>query len=144
MKIRFLLTLFIFALVCNAWAQNGQKRKLLFIGIDGVRSDALQKANTPTIDSLITTSVYTFDSWHLGITVSGPSWSSMMTGVSYKKHGVTNNSYTGSKFDQYPYFTTRAQELLPNRVFLQYLAPQQPLLKNSSSQRTTPKIHSAS
>jgi hypothetical protein len=115
MNLRLLLTLLLLVVASTgAQAQNGQKRKLLFIGIDGVRSDALQKANTPTIDSLIATSVHTFDSWHLGITVSGPSWSSMLTGVSYLKHGVTNNSYTGSKYDRYPYFTTLAKTLKPN------------------------------
>jgi hypothetical protein len=114
MNLRFLLTLFLMcATSYGVLAQNGQKRKLLFLGIDGVRSDALQKANTPTIDSLIATSVHTFDSWHLGITVSGPSWSSMLTGVSYLKHGVTNNSYTGSRFDRYPYLTTLAKTLKP-------------------------------
>src|SRR5262245_8964894 len=91
-----------------------QKRKALIIGIDGVRSDALQLANTPNIDSLMAGGLYTWDAWHCGITVSGPSWSTIMTGVWWNKHGVSNNNYTGSKFNQYPYFTTRAKELLPN------------------------------
>jgi hypothetical protein len=91
-----------------------QNRKVLVIGIDGVRSDALQQAATPNIDSLIATGLYTYDAWHCGITVSGPSWSTIMTGVWWNKHGVSSNAYTGSHFDDYPYFTTRAKELLPN------------------------------
>ena len=33
-------------------------RKVLFIGLDGVRTDALQLANTPAIDSLIQRSFF--------------------------------------------------------------------------------------
>lgn len=89
---------------------SAQERKVLFIGVDGVRSDALQQANTPTWDSLCASGLYTYTSWHVGITVSGPSWSSMLTGVWHGKHGVTNNNYTGSNFNDYPYFTTLAKQ----------------------------------
>ena len=37
-----------------------------------------------------------------------------MTGVWWDKHGVTNNSYTGSNFNTYPYFTTLAKQLKPD------------------------------
>lgn len=89
----------------------GQKeRKALFIGIDGVRSDALQIANTPNIDSLTDSGIYSYDSWHLGVTSSGPSWSSMLTGVWEAKHLVTNNSYSGANFGEYPYLSNRLKE----------------------------------
>jgi hypothetical protein len=93
---------------------SAQQRKVLFIGVDGVRSDALIQANTPTWDSLCAAGLYTYTSWHVGITVSGPSWSSMLTGVWQGKHGVTNNNYTGSNFNDYPYFVTRAKEYRPD------------------------------
>jgi hypothetical protein len=73
-----------------------QKRKVLLIGIDGCRSDALQLANTPNLDSLIAHGAYTYDSWCAGITISGPAWSSIFSGVWYPKHGVTDNTYSGS------------------------------------------------
>ncbi len=91
-----------------------QKRKVLIFGLDGIRSDALQQANTPHIDTLINTGFYTFDSWNMGITVSGPTWSTIFTGVWFPKHGVTDNSYAGSNYSQYPYFLTRAKQLKPN------------------------------
>jgi len=91
-----------------------QKRKVLIIGIDGCRSDALQQANTPNLDGLIANGLYTYDAWHCGITVSGPSWSTIMTGVWWNKHGVSSNAYTGSHFNDYPYFPTLAKQLLPN------------------------------
>ncbi len=90
-----------------------QNRKVLVIGIDGCRSDALQQANTPHLDSLIATGLFTYDAWHCGITVSGPSWSTIMTGVWWNKHGVTSNTYTGSHFDNYPYFPKLAKSVKP-------------------------------
>ena len=36
-------------------------KKVLLIGMDGCRADALSLANTPNIDNLITTSVFSFD-----------------------------------------------------------------------------------
>ncbi len=97
---------------CNAFAS--QKRKVLFIGIDGVRADALQSANTPNIDTLVAHGSYTYDSWCLGITVSGPSWSTIFSGVWYPKHGVTDNSYSGSKFDKFHLFPALAKQHKPS------------------------------
>lgn len=93
---------------------SAQERKVLFIGIDGVRTDALQQANTPNLDALFQNGTYSYTSWHVGVTSSGPSWSDMLTGVWENKHGVTNNSYTNSNYNQYPYFVTRAKEHRPN------------------------------
>lgn len=102
-------------------AQSQTERKVLFIGIDGVRFDALQQANTPIMDSLMNTGLYTYDSWHLGITSSGPSWSTMLTGVWEQKHGVTNNSYTNANYNNYPYIPTRAKEVDPNLKCVQII-----------------------
>lgn len=99
-------------LITSLWAS--QPRKVLIIGIDGLRTDALQQANTPYLDALIASGFYTYESWHEGITVSGPSWSTIMTGVEFPKHGVTSNSYSGSNYNEYPYFTKRAKECLPD------------------------------
>ncbi|MEC8703627.1 MAG: alkaline phosphatase family protein, partial [Candidatus Neomarinimicrobiota bacterium] len=37
-------------------------------------------------------------------TMSGPGWSTMLTGVWYDKHGVSGNFFRGSKIDQFPPF----------------------------------------
>lgn len=93
-----LLTLF-FVLNLNA-----QTPKVLIIGIDGVRSDALAVANTPNIDALIANGTYSYDALNDDITISGPGWSSMLTGVWSPKHGVTDNSFVGSNYGAYPHF----------------------------------------
>ena len=100
-------------------AQN--EKKVMFIGIDGLRYDALVEANTPVIDSLKNVGLFTNDSWHLGITMSGPSWSSMLTGVWENKHLVTNNSYTNANYTNYPYFPKRAKECRPDLKCVQII-----------------------
>lgn len=117
MKTRFTLLAALVALSLAVSAS--QERKVLIIGLDGLRSDAFQQANTPHMDSLIAGGLFTWDAWHLGITVSGPSWSSIMCGVWEPKHGVTGNSYTGSKYNDYPYFVTHAKEIKPNLKAIQ-------------------------
>ncbi len=102
-----------FALTMSA-AFASQTRKVLVIGIDGTRADALQAANTPNIDSIVAHGAYTFDSWCLGITVSGPSWSTIFSGVWYPKHGVTDNSYSGSHFDKFHLFPCLAKQHKPS------------------------------
>ncbi|HRP38067.1 MAG TPA: alkaline phosphatase family protein [Chitinophagales bacterium] len=91
-----------------------QNRKVLIIGIDGTRSDALQKANTPNIDGLLPNSLYSYDSWHTAITWSGPSWATILTGVYFNKHGVVNNGFTGKHFNQYPPISALAKQVKPN------------------------------
>ena len=88
--------------------------KVLIIGVDGVRSDALIQASTPHIDSLTAYGTYTYTSWHPRTTLSGPSWSDLLTGVWEEKHEVLNNSYTNKNWDDYPYFVTRAKEYRPD------------------------------
>lgn len=91
-----------------------QNRKVLIIGIDGTRSDALQQANTPNIDGLLTNALYSYDSWHTAITWSGPSWATILTGVYWNKHGVVNNGFIGKHFDQYPPISALAKQIKPN------------------------------
>lgn len=111
---KFTLLSVLICLFMTAGLAQQKERKAMFIGIDGVRSDALQQAFTPNLDALFANGVSTYDSWNLGITVSGPAWSSMLTGVWEFKHGITNNSYTGANFMQYPYFPNYIKQVDPD------------------------------
>ena len=96
--------LFIPILLC--FLDAGQK-KILLIGIDGCRSDALILANTPNIDQLVNNGVFIPNascSIKNQRTRSGPGWSTMLTGVWYDKHGVASNSFKGSNIEKYPSF----------------------------------------
>ena len=79
--------------------------KVIIIGIDGFRSDAMTAKITPFIYELSQKNVYKNLS-HLTEkdTYSGPNWSSILTGVHYNKHNVTDNSFDGNLFDVYPSF----------------------------------------
>ena len=96
--------LFILIFLCSL---AGGQKKVLLIGIDGCRSDALTLANTPNIDQLIDNGIFIPNascSINNQRTRSGPGWSTMLTGVWFEKHGVTSNSFKGSQIDRYPPF----------------------------------------
>ncbi len=109
---RILLSTAFYLIVLNSF--SSQNRKVLLLGIDGVRADAFQQANTPYIDGLLSNATYTFDSWHTGITWSGPSWSTILTGVNWNKHGVTDNTFAGKQFTTYAPLPTLAKQIKPS------------------------------
>jgi predicted AlkP superfamily pyrophosphatase or phosphodiesterase len=94
-------------------------KKLLLIGIDGCRFDAVTAADTPHLDTLIRTGAFTAEAQILGMryfrndTVSGPGWSSILTGVWADKHGVDDNKFTRPNYDQYPHFFARLKQRHP-------------------------------
>jgi len=94
-------------------------KKVLFIGIDGTRFDAIEKATTPNLDALLKDGIYSSNCLILGEryqkndTVSGPGWSSILTGVWADKHGVQNNTFTGMNYKAYPHFFARLKEVRP-------------------------------
>jgi len=108
------------AVLVGLWASAaGAQQKSLVIGIDGLRADAFDLANTPFMDSLIDG---TFGAFHGAysnqaqsedITVSGPNHSSMLTGVHRDRHGVTDNSYSGINFNRFPDYFTRIENAHP-------------------------------
>jgi len=91
-------------------------QKVLFIGIDGCRPDALTFASTPNIDVLIANSTYSLDAMNGGITWSGPGWSNLLCGVREDKHGVTDNFFFGANYTDYPHFFNRIEEYDPSMV----------------------------
>ncbi|MCB0792080.1 MAG: alkaline phosphatase family protein [Flavobacteriales bacterium] len=89
------------------------QRKVLIIGIDGCRPDALVAANAPVIDSLRNTGIYTLEGITHPPTWSGTGWSSMLTGVWEQKHGVVDNTFAGAHFDLWPHFMDRLKAAYP-------------------------------
>lgn len=106
------------------------KRHVLLFGIDGLRADALkvsvEKGAVPNLAGLIATGAVTWTAYTGGTpdtptfqsTVSGPGWSSVLTGVWTDKHGVTDNGFKGSHFDRYPNFFERLHEGHPQAKFV--------------------------
>ncbi|MCC6426424.1 MAG: alkaline phosphatase family protein [Phycisphaerales bacterium] len=87
--------------------------KVLLIGLDGLRPDALLLADAPNLHELIRNGCFT-DQSHTGApTVSGPGWSSVLCGVWHNKHGVKDNTFRGANYTQYPHMFTRIKEVRP-------------------------------
>lgn len=89
------------------------RKKVLLIGVDGVRPDILAEVETPNIDALIAHGAYTPTALTGYPSVSGPGWSSMLIGVWPDKHGVTDNDFEGKRYDRYPDFLTRIESVRP-------------------------------
>lgn len=89
-------------------------RKVLFIGWDGVRSDALQNASTPHLDTLIQSAIVSFNCDRGEHTVSVPGWSTILHGVWPSKHNLKENSFRKNKYDEYPDIITIAKKIKPN------------------------------
>ena len=81
-------------------------RKVLVLGIDGIRSDAMMQNNAPFMFALSNDADVYFTDSHIteSITYSGPNWSSILTGVHYNKHGVSDNGFDNPNYDTYPTF----------------------------------------
>ncbi|MDP2956886.1 MAG: alkaline phosphatase family protein [Longimicrobiales bacterium] len=97
----------------DAPAEAALTPKVLLIGIDGVRPDVLADVPTPNIDALAASGAFTATARTGMPSVSGPGWSSMLTGVWPEKHGVVDNDFTGKRYDVYPDFLTRIEQVRP-------------------------------
>jgi len=97
------------------------RHRAVFVGIDGVRPDALQAAATPRLDALLGAAAWSLDArTHDGVTSSAPGWTSIFTGVQPAKHGVPANGEYGDRDDDYPTFVKRAVDDLGITAALAY------------------------
>lgn len=101
--------------------QSAEHNKyVLAIGIDGLRTDALDAAKTPNIDALKANGSFSNACKILGPryqkndTISGPGWTSYLTGVWADKHGVHDNKFGGRKISRYPHFFNLVKQQFPD------------------------------
>lgn len=91
-------------------------RRILLIGIDGTRADAVQRlvaaGRAPHLKSLIATGAVTWNGYAGGEpgaavlqdTNSGPGWASVLTGVWREQHGVADNRFRTHRIAEHPHF----------------------------------------
>jgi len=113
-------------LPCCASDAEVRTPAVLVIGIDGVRPDALQQADTPHLDRLAREGAVSWDAYAGGragedqptqqATSSGPGWSSILTGVWRDRHQVADNSFEGNNLEQYPHIFVRIREQRPEAM----------------------------
>ncbi len=99
--------------VLAACGTDEPAKKVLVIGLDGIRIDILAEADTPNIDRLIAEGFFSDRARTNVRTVSGPGWSSMLIGARTDKHLVNSNNFTGNDYATYPDFLTRLERIDP-------------------------------
>ena len=83
-------------------------RRVLVIGIDGLRLDFLDRVATPRLDEVGKAGFLApvrID--EQTPTMSGPCWATIATGVHVGKHGVWSNDFSGHRLGVFPDFATR-------------------------------------
>lgn len=85
--------------------------KILLIGIDGLMLQrAIDSGRANTLTALRANSYYSDMSVDMP-TVSGPSWTTLLTGVTQQVHKVVNNEYTDHNLESAPDFLSQAAAL---------------------------------
>ena len=116
---RFFHCLLLLAILAGSLSAAAADKKVLLIGIDGTRFDAVRRADAPHLQALAKDGISSDTCLILGEryrkndTISGPGWSSICTGVWADKHGVHDNSFQGRKYEQFPHFFARLKEVRP-------------------------------
>lgn len=103
-------------LTLPASAEETPVKKLLVIGIDGLRADALRAAEAPRLQALAQSGAYSWDAQCESRTFSGPNWTTIMAGVSIDKHRVHSNNYKSSRVRDWPDFFAYLEKHNPDWV----------------------------
>lgn len=103
---------------CTPEDRDGASRqpgRVLIIGLDGLRAEAIAAAKTPNLDSLMERGFSDLNALTGDVSLSGPGWASMLTGVWCDKHRVVDNdlSFEASAFDEFPSLFSRVEALRP-------------------------------
>jgi predicted AlkP superfamily pyrophosphatase or phosphodiesterase len=85
-----------------------QIKHAVIISIDGLRPDLLLRANTPNLHRLFNSGCFSFWARTTELSVTLPSHTSMLTGVTPEKHGITFND-DGPEEQVYPRVPTLFQ-----------------------------------
>lgn len=94
-------------------------RRVLVVGIDGVRLDHLRLLPTPHLDGIAAAGFLApVEVDEATPTMSGPCWATIVTGVEAAKHGVYGNHFDGNRLAVFPDFTTRLAQEDGRRTFV--------------------------
>jgi predicted AlkP superfamily pyrophosphatase or phosphodiesterase len=103
-------------------------KRVLFIGVDGTRADAViaamerglapqMKGLSEEAGGLLSLKAYAggeLDTPTQQPTISGPGWTSLLTGVWIDKHRISDNRFLGGRYQAYPHFMRRIKEVEPS------------------------------
>ncbi len=93
-------------------ANGARTRHALVIGVDGLDGEELARLNTPVLDRLRRHAAWTNTATTqlTADTLSGPGWTSVLTGVEAEDHGVTSNGDYDQRDPAYPTFLARLSD----------------------------------
>lgn len=121
------LALWLAACGSSAPGSTAPDARVLIIGLDGTRSELLEIAAMPQLSQFRARGVTDLDAITGDVSLSGPGWASLLSGVWCDKHGVVDNdvSWANSRFDRYPHFLTRVEQARPelHTVSVSHWAP---------------------
>ncbi len=91
---------------------EGNPKKVLVVGWDGARPDAVQAASTPNLDKVASWGGIAWDATTqlTHATVSGPGWTSVLTGVGPDQHNVVMNGLYDERDNSWLTFVQRAHD----------------------------------
>lgn len=84
-------------------------KRVVVISIDGLRPDAIEAAPAPSLLSMIRRGAYCAKAETIRPSITLPSHTSMLSGLDYKRHGVSWNNYRPGHFRHPSVFTVTAQ-----------------------------------
>ncbi|MFI1227546.1 MULTISPECIES: HAD-IA family hydrolase [unclassified Streptomyces] len=94
-------------------------RRVLVVGIDGVRLDTLNRVPTPHLDTVADAGfLVPVTVGEDTPTMSGPCWATVVTGVGVTKHAVWSNDLSGHRLQVFPDFTTRLAQQDGRRTYV--------------------------
>ncbi|WP_280216913.1 alkaline phosphatase family protein [Nocardia neocaledoniensis] len=93
----------------------GAVAKVVVIGIDGLLYDKADHTQAPRLRHLAAQGLLSRGHIDGHITISGPSWASVLTGVWDTAHGITDNTFDARPFLAHPSVFTRIERADPAR-----------------------------
>ncbi len=72
----------------------GLAKRVVLLSLDGIRADGYRTARTPNLDRLFARGTLSLTTDVESITVTLPSWSTILTGYTSEQHGIKNNNWT--------------------------------------------------
>lgn len=109
-------SLVLLVLLCLSSVAQAGKDKVLLFGIDGLKVDALNAIAPPNLMALAQRGIYSSQSFAPDISLSGPGWATVLTGVERDKHGVVDNEFSGRNFVYAPHLLTLIKRQNPQLV----------------------------
>lgn len=90
-------------------------KKVLYIIMDGVKGSVVKSLTPENITSITQNAIYSYDGLadvQYNQLTNAASWTSMLTGVDYTKHNVSNENFVGLNLQATPTIFTRIKERL--------------------------------